>query len=215
MATNERIVAERSITEPRAHASIINVFIDEVMQESGLFFSQIDAVAVSKGPGSYTGLRIGVSTAKGICYAINKPLISIGSLHSYTAQFILSLSENENKHEDGLYVPMIDARRMEVYTAIFDGHLKQLLPVQAIVLEDNIFKKMGFANPMYLFGNGASKYLSFAANNPMIGVTADFVPNTLGMSMLAFEKFNNGQFEDLAYFEPLYLKEFVTQSAFR
>ena len=181
-----------------SHAEKLHVFIGEILAELGLDFSQLNAVAVSKGPGSYTGLRIGVSSAKGLCYALGIPLIAIDTLEVLARQVTV---------DSGLIIPMIDARRMEVYSAIFNNNFEKIREVQA-----EIITKESFANTsenIYFVGDCQEKcqtVLSAANFNFLPHIV---FPSANEMSALSFEKFAKQQFEDVAYFEPFYLKDFM------
>ncbi len=182
-----------------SHAERLHVYIDEVIQKAGLARTQIDAIAVSKGPGSYTGLRIGVSTAKGLCYALQKPLISISTLKSLACQI----------HEDeGLIVPMIDARRMEVYTAVFDAQYHTVEETQALILDQNAFEAYLNKGKVHFIGNGVAKAKTIIAHSNAIFVD-DKLPSANEMALLAYDKFKKNDIEDVAYFEPYYLKDFI------
>ncbi|OWK70801.1 tRNA (adenosine(37)-N6)-threonylcarbamoyltransferase complex dimerization subunit type 1 TsaB [Pedobacter sp. AJM] len=185
------------------HAANLTLFIEEVIRKAGLTYQDVDAVAVSKGPGSYTGLRIGVSTAKGLCYALEKPLIAIETLEMMAAGFMM-----ENPAYEALICPMIDARRMEVYAATFDASLKLLEPTSAKIIDETSFADLLAQHQVSFLGDGAAKCAE-ALNHP----NAVFHPSNFNsaqyMSALAFNAFNQSCFEDVAYFEPFYLKDFV------
>ncbi len=204
---NGEVVAIRESVDGQNHAEKITIFIDEVMKEARLTYSQLDAVAISKGPGSYTGLRIGVSTAKGLCYAAEKPLIAIDTLHAmaFGAAGIIGSEMKEN----GLYCPMIDARRMEVYTAFFDDKLNRMTDTEAVVLEEDSFAEMRKKHHLYLMGDGADKLGELFFNSNSISVIKDFRCSARHHAQLATMAFNNNDFVDVAYFEPYYLKNFV------
>lgn len=185
----------------KSHSSLLPGIGLEVCQEANVEFGDLDAVAVSSGPGSYTGLRIGVSTAKGICFTLNKKLISIPSLD------IISESQRDKFSGDYLLCPMMDARRMEVYTQIEDQSGKLIWDLQPKILDENTFNE--FEQPLYLFGDGMPKFKEIANQKNLIFIE-DVIPNAENMGRLALEKFKNEQFEDVAYFEPNYLKEWRT-----
>jgi len=185
------------------HAGSLTLFIDEVMTAAGISYANLDAVAVSKGPGSYTGLRIGVSTAKGICFAIDKPLIGIDTLKMMAAGF---LTANENYR--GLVCPMIDARRMEVFTALYDTSLNEVLPVTAKIIDDQSYQTELNSHHITFIGDGAMKCSEsiVSANAAFSGANFNSAAH---MSTLAAAAFDRQDFVDLAYFEPYYLKDFV------
>ncbi|MDR1130069.1 MAG: tRNA (adenosine(37)-N6)-threonylcarbamoyltransferase complex dimerization subunit type 1 TsaB [Prevotellaceae bacterium] len=188
----------------REHSKYLSVFIDDVVRDSGLSYSDIDAVAVGKGPGSYTGLRIGVGTAKGICYGVGKPLIAINSLLSLvsTCRNVLSPASSSL-----VYCPLIDARRLEVYTALFDMSLHQLSDTEAMIISENSFAEILSTQKVCFFGSGAKKCKEIIKSPNAI--FADIENSASGLVYPAVEAFNNSQFEDAAYFEPFYLKDFV------
>ncbi len=200
------IISEKYINQPKAHASVLAVYIDQILKENNLSIKDCAAVAVSKGPGSYTGLRVGVSCAKGLCYGANIPLISVCTLAT-----IAQLAIDNNKdmvNPPCTIVPMIDARRMEVYTANFSHNGKQLTEVSAKILDETSYNSELASGTVLFTGNGAQKYKPMVESNP----NALFAPSELhakGMRVVAAEKLAKGEFEDIAYFEPFYLKEFV------
>lgn len=185
------------------HAGSLTLFIDEVMSQSGLKYADLDAVAVSKGPGSYTGLRIGVSTAKGLCYALDKPLIAVDTLKMMAAGFLKAHPE----HND-LVCPMIDARRLEVYTALYSPLGDELDPVSARIIDENSYAAELRASKITFIGDGAAKCEPILANSNATFLADNF--NTASnMSDIAFQRFQANAFEDVAYFEPFYLKDFM------
>ncbi|MEO8150960.1 MAG: tRNA (adenosine(37)-N6)-threonylcarbamoyltransferase complex dimerization subunit type 1 TsaB [Bacteroidia bacterium] len=212
LAKDGKVLAYRESSEPKAHAAHLTLFIEEVIKNAGINYNDLDAIAVSKGPGSYTGLRIGVSTAKGLCFALDKPLLSVNTLQAFSDYFIsdyLNKSGNDI-HHDVLFCPMIDARRMEVYTAVFDEHLNFIEPTQAIILNEHSFNGLLQSNRMVFFGTGATKLQQIV----LTSINAVFVSgcenSAKGMVRWSEELYKSGDFEDLAYFEPFYLKDFIT-----
>lgn len=210
LAKNGNILFKKESTEGLNHSKILTVFIEDLIKENNLEIKSVNAVAVSKGPGSYTGLRIGVSVAKGLCYALDIPLISANSLEimgKYAAQNLNEFGfENENKPV--LFCPMIDARRMEVYTAIYNIKGEEIRPVSAEIINENFISSLLEENHILFFGNGAEKCKNIIKNKNAVfkgptTTSAEF------MQKLTEEKFNNKQFEDIAYFEPFYLKNFL------
>jgi tRNA threonylcarbamoyladenosine biosynthesis protein TsaB len=201
---NGELLAVREVDAGFTHAENITVFINEVCAEAHIKLRNIDACAVSRGPGSYTGLRIGASTAKGLCYALEKPLIAIDTLKILAASF---LKENQNRSAQTFFlIPMIDARRMEVYCSAYDNKLNQVSDAAAVVLNVDSFNELRERGKLILFGDGSSKCKSLFENNPEIEF-ADVRLSAAGMISLAEEKFGAQKFEDVSLFEPFYLKE--------
>ena len=193
-------------TEKNIHAAVITLFIEELLQKSNKKFSDLDAVAVSMGPGSYTGLRIGVSTAKGICFALDIPLIGVNTLEAMSSGFIDNcFSVNKN----AAFCPMIDARRMEVYCAVFDSENQVILPTEAKIIEDQAFADLFEERVIYFFGDGAAKCEDILSQNLNARVMDDFTNSASFLTKLALDKYLKNRFEDVAYFEPYYLKDFI------
>ena len=200
-----KVVCERISDEPRAHASKTALFVSEMLSEKGLKVSDCDAVAVSKGPGSYTGLRVGVSTAKGLCFGAGIPMISVGTLDTLVWQAL-----DGNMLPDGCryIIPMIDARRMEVYTGIFTPDGKQISPTVAQIIDADSFKDQLAEGPVLFIGDGADK-----CKDTLTSPNARFIqccPKAASMMHPAIDALEANRFEDVAYFEPFYLKEFIT-----
>jgi len=195
----ETLVLKEDNNNKYSHAERLHSYIDEVLIKSKIKFSDLDAIAVSKGPGSYTGLRIGVSAAKGLCFAIDKPLISVATLEALAHQI---------KIEEGVIVPMLDARRMEVYSAIFDLNYKQIRDTQAQILEEQSFKDYLEEGKVYFIGNGVEKTKTLISHPNAIFVD-NKLPSANEMSLLANNKYKKNDIEDVAYFEPYYLKDFI------
>ena len=206
LAKNSEIISEKFINEPKAHASVIGGYVTDILAENSIAMADCSAVAVSKGPGSYTGLRVGVSIAKGLCYGADKPLISVCTLATIAQ---MALDNNLYTGEgDFTIIPMIDARRMEVYTANFNSKGEQLTPVEAKILNENSYAAELAAGPVLFTGNGAEKFKELVGNNPN-AYFAPQAPHATGMRVIASAKLETGEFEDNAYFEPFYLKDFV------
>lgn len=206
------VISIKESHEKNSHAENITLFSEIVVKSAGLLFNDLDAVAVSKGPGSYTGLRIGVSTAKGFCFALDKPLISIGTLKAMAAGMIVqrtALRKNEKNPKDFLYCPMIDARRMEVYAAFFDTELNELRKTEAVIVDENSFGELLSENKIIFAGDGAPKCKEVLSHQQNAFFKNDFNPSAAFMAKLSEQKFNQQNFEDVAYFEPFYLKDFV------
>lgn len=200
-----KVVCERNSDEPRAHASKTALFVSEMLSEKGLKVSDCDAVAVSKGPGSYTGLRVGVSTAKGLCFGAGIPMISVGTLDTLVWQ---ALDGNMLPEGCRYIIPMIDARRMEVYTGIFTPDGKQVSPTVAQIIDADSFKDQLAEGPVLFIGDGADK-----CKGTLTGPNARFIqccPKAASMMHPVIDALEAKRFEDVAYFEPFYLKEFIT-----
>ena len=200
-------LALRETEGQNAHSEKITNFIREVMEVGRIDYKQLDAVAVSKGPGSYTGLRIGVSTAKGICYAADLPLMAIDTLEAMA--YGMKEKLGSQIAENDLLIPMIDARRMEVYAAIFDANLNKVEDTAALVIDENSFADLRKDHHLWLFGDGAPKLGKLFENQPDISVVEGFRPSAAYMRLLAERALLNKDFVDVAYFEPFYLKDFV------
>ncbi|MBP6532580.1 MAG: tRNA (adenosine(37)-N6)-threonylcarbamoyltransferase complex dimerization subunit type 1 TsaB [Bacteroidia bacterium] len=201
LASDGKVVASRSINSGYSHSEKINVFIQEVIAQAGVTLKDLQAVAVSSGPGSYTGLRIGISTAKGLCYALDIPLIAVNTLDAMAQGF--------NAGKDELIVPMIDARRMEVYSAVYDSEKKRVSEIEAIVVDDQYYSNFRSEKKLVLAGDGADKCQALFQNESSIIIQTSFVPQAEFMAELAEQKFQNSDIENVALFEPFYLKEFV------
>jgi tRNA threonylcarbamoyladenosine biosynthesis protein TsaB len=199
------IVCQRASLEGPNHASLLGVYVEDMMTYAREHDLTVDAVAVSSGPGSYTGLRIGVSEAKGLCFGLGKPLIAVGTLQTMCCHVMFSDAEQP---DDALFCPMIDARRMEVYTALYDRSLREVSPIAPKVIDSESFRDVLDERPVLFFGDGAEKCAD-VIRHP----NARFIPGVrpLATDMLApaVKAFNEGRFEDVAYFVPFYLKEFV------
>jgi tRNA threonylcarbamoyladenosine biosynthesis protein TsaB len=199
LAKNGETVLCKEIAEQGySHAEKLHVFIEDILKETGISVQDLKAIAVSKGPGSYTGLRIGVSTAKGLCYALGIPLISVDTLQVLAKQVAV---------ENGLIVPMLDARRMEVYSAVFDANHAKIMEVQAEVLNENSYAEMTEA--VYFIGDCQEKCKTVLVKNNFNFLSEIVFPSANEMSSLSYEKFVKDEFEDVAYFEPFYLKDFL------
>ncbi|MBQ6083251.1 MAG: tRNA (adenosine(37)-N6)-threonylcarbamoyltransferase complex dimerization subunit type 1 TsaB [Bacteroidales bacterium] len=204
---NGEVLACEEDPKGQNHSEKITLFIDSVMKKANISYNDLDAVAVSMGPGSYTGLRIGVSTAKGICYAVSKPLIAVDTLHAMAYGMVETFQETF--HKTSLLIPMIDARRMEVYAAIFDENLNKIKDTEAVIVDENSFSDLKKDHQIYLFGDGADKFAELFEKDEKITVVKDFHCSAKYMNIIAQQKLNNKDFVDVAYFEPFYLKDFV------
>ena len=218
---NGEVLACEEDPKGQNHSEKITLFIDSVMKKASISYDQLDAVAVSMGPGSYTGLRIGVSTAKGICYAASKPLIAVETLHAMAfgglsvistdaVSSVISTERSERRNlQHTALIPMIDARRMEVYAAIFDENVNKIKDTEAVIIDENSFADLKKDHHLYLFGDGADKCAELFANDDKITVIKDFYCSAKYMNVIAQQKLDNKDFVDVAYFEPFYLKDFV------
>jgi tRNA threonylcarbamoyladenosine biosynthesis protein TsaB len=201
-----KVIAARQDNAGNSHANRLTVLIEELFNDSAVpvDLSDVDAVALSSGPGSYTGLRIGVSTAKGICFALDKPLIAIPSLAVLAWPVVKRYSEEG----ESWFCPMIDARRMEVYTAMYDRKMEQKRETSADIIDENSYRDILNVRRVFFFGNGAEKCRD-ALKHPHANFPADEGPLARNMAWLANDAWNNKRFEDVAYFEPFYLKDFI------
>ena len=206
LSENGKFIALRESKVANSHAEMLTLFMEEMMKEVGWAYKDVDAVAVSMGPGSYTGLRIGVSSAKGLCYSLEKPLISVSTLQAMANGMVKMIDKTEEKI---LFCPMIDARRMEVYSAIFDKENKEIRKIEAQIIDKNSFSEYLKDHIVYFAGDGAEKCKEFLANKPNARFLDDFQISTKYMIEIATPKYMQNQFEDVAYFEPYYLKDFV------
>ena len=202
-----KTLALRECKGQNAHSEKITIFIQQVLDEAGIGYDRLDAVAVSKGPGSYTGLRIGVSTAKGVCYAAGLPMMAVDTLQAMAYGMRERLGD-ELKPGD-LLVPMIDARRMEVYCSVFDTSLNSVKGTEALVVDEHSFDDMLDGHRLWLFGDGAPKLHGLFDLNDHIHIVDGFEPSAAYMATLSDQALKTNDFVDVAYFEPFYLKDFV------
>lgn len=192
------IICNQIAEEGYSHAERLHVFIEESIAAAGITFKELVAVAVSQGPGSYTGLRIGVSAAKGLCYALEIPLIAVDTLQALAAQATI---------ENGLIVPMLDARRMEVYSAIFSNNLEVKRAILAEVITEDSFQE--YDETLYFVGDCADKCKEVLTQSNFVFLEEIKYPSANEMSALSYAKFLKNDFADVAYFEPYYLKDFM------
>ncbi|MBY0244372.1 MAG: tRNA (adenosine(37)-N6)-threonylcarbamoyltransferase complex dimerization subunit type 1 TsaB [Sphingobacteriaceae bacterium] len=203
ISSNGKTIAIKEEDAKNIHASSLTLFIESLMKQVNLEFNQLSAIAISKGPGSYTGLRIGVSTAKGLSFALDKPLISVPTLQMMANGFLIS-----NPDYKGFVCPMIDARRMEVFTAVYDANLNEISATSAQIIDEQSFQTILSQSKVSFIGDGAMKCTSVLAHENSVFEADNF--NSAGfMSELAYQKYTAAEFEDVAYFEPFYLKDFV------
>jgi len=190
-----------------SHSAILTILIDNITKKAKIDLHEIDGVAVSSGPGSYTGLRIGVSTAKGICYALDKQLVAVSSLRVLTEQAIIMYKEIIEK-ENLLLCPMIDARRMEVYTTLFNQNSEQIDEIKALIITPDSFSTLLEKEKIAFFGNGAAKCKEIIKHKNAFFLD-EVEPLASAMVLPVNQLFNEKRFEDIAYFEPFYLKDFI------
>lgn len=208
LAKDDQIVREIHSNEPNAHSSKLSVFVRDIFIGTGLALKDLDAVCVASGPGSYTGLRIGVSSAKGLCYALNKPLLSVPTLMGMASGYYMQHSDF-----DGFVCPMIDARRMECYTAIYNKALETVKPVAADVIQAGCYDTWLNQKPIMFVGDGAEKTREVLAGCTNARYDKGYVISATGLLPLAIKKLAAGEIEDVAYFEPFYLKDFVAKKS--
>ncbi|ATP55449.1 tRNA (adenosine(37)-N6)-threonylcarbamoyltransferase complex dimerization subunit type 1 TsaB [Pedobacter ginsengisoli] len=203
IAHDGKTIALKEMMANNIHAGSLTLFIKEAMDSTGFQFEDLDAIAVSMGPGSYTGLRIGVSTAKGLCYALDKPLIAVPTLQMMAEGFM-----RQNPEYADSICSMIDARRMEVFTSLYDSDLKMLSPVSAKIISEYSFSKELDNGIVTFIGNGAAKCAPVLQHENARFSELNFNSASY-MSKLAHTAYSSSRFEDVAYFEPFYLKDFV------
>lgn len=204
VAKEGQLLGLKEINGDYTHAENLTRFIETALEEAGYSLKQLDAVAVSKGPGSYTGLRIGVSTAKGLCYSLDKPLIAINTLQHSAAACALQHGEG-----DDLFCPMIDARRMEVYCAVYDKHNRCIRSTAAEIIDESAFSDLLEKQTVYFFGDGAEKCKTLLSKNKNAVFIDHLYPSAAHMTGLSEQAYTQQQFEDVAYFQPFYLKDFI------
>lgn len=203
---NGKTIAKVEADVPNLHASHLTVFIEQTLKSASITMADLHAVAISMGPGSYTGLRIGVSTAKGLCYALDIPLIAVNTLEAMVHGFA---AQTDKEQESYLWVPMIDARRMEVYMATYNTQLQCVAETAARVIDENSFKTVSGSQGYILFGSGADKFEMLFEGDDRVRVETGFRNKASFFDELAFRKFMQRAFEDVVYFEPYYLKDFI------
>ncbi|HVZ95660.1 MAG TPA: tRNA (adenosine(37)-N6)-threonylcarbamoyltransferase complex dimerization subunit type 1 TsaB [Chitinophagaceae bacterium] len=201
IAEDDRILKAFTNTDSGQHAAFLHVAIKDLLNELHFDITQLQAVGVSCGPGSYTGIRVGMATAKGLCYALNIPLVFFNSLE------LMALSAIKNIPDTGArYCPMIDARRMEVFAALYNYNGEELMPPVAMILDENSYREMLSVNKIYFFGSGSKKFEKIIANKNAAFVEEDIAADC--MSAISFKRYTNNQFENIGYAQPLYVKEF-------
>jgi tRNA threonylcarbamoyladenosine biosynthesis protein TsaB len=202
ISKDDELIAIKEVNNGYSHAENLHVFIEQLLKESSLQAKDLNAISVSSGPGSYTGLRIGFSTAKGLAYALQIPLITIDTLKA------LSVLAIQKTNKDAIYCPLLDARRMEVYCAAYNQQLNETLSVRALVLNEESISVFNNAKNIYFFGDGMSKAKELLQTLPNVNFIEDITASASAMVSLAFKKYSTQDFADIAYVEPNYLKEF-------
>jgi tRNA threonylcarbamoyladenosine biosynthesis protein TsaB len=201
----------RESTDSKSHAALLTLFIEDILKEANIQIKNLDAIAVSKGPGSYTGLRIGVSVAKGIAYAASLPLIAVDTTLSMFWGIAKTRQEDPLFDDNAWYCPMIDARRLEVYYAIYDSNGNNIKPVSAEIINEGSFSKIPESQKIILFGDGAAKCKPLIKREN-VHYYDDFRASATHMYIPVLQALNDKRFEDVAYFEPFYLKDFITST---
>jgi tRNA threonylcarbamoyladenosine biosynthesis protein TsaB len=204
---NGILISSQLIDTPRSAASQLAVVVEQLIKDAGISMKDLSGIVVASGPGSYTGLRIGVATAKGLAYALNIPLFSVNTLELMAYQFMHTVFER-NQDDDFLMCPMLDARRMEVYSAVFDQHLNYTQTVQAKIIDPFSFIELLNLKPVFFFGDGADKCRSLITHQNA-KFYSDVVPQASFLGEMGYRKFQQGLREDLVLFEPFYLKDFL------
>ncbi|NCO55454.1 MAG: tRNA (adenosine(37)-N6)-threonylcarbamoyltransferase complex dimerization subunit type 1 TsaB [Bacteroidetes bacterium CG02_land_8_20_14_3_00_31_25] len=206
LLSNNKIIAYKENSEHNSHSQSLTVLIKKLLEESDFNINKIDAFAVSIGPGSYTGLRIGVSVTKGLCFGLSKPVIAVSTLKALAKQF---LNKNSKKNNSNLLLcPMLDARRLEVYTALYKHDLTEIIQPQPLLIDETSFKKQLLKNKICFFGDGSEKCKNIInSENAIFDCSINI--SAIAVAQIAQIMFDGKQFADVAYFEPLYLKEFI------
>lgn len=203
---NGQLVAFKESFVPNSHSELINIFINDVLNEPKLDKKELSAICISSGPGSYTGLRIGLSTAKGLCYALDIPLLAIDTLKGLSQRVV---EGDFNLDDNAIICPMLDARRMEVYCSTYSINGETLSEPEAKILDENSFNETLSKQKMFFLGDGSVKVKGIIKHQNA-NFKDDVLPSAVSFGNLAYAKFQKSEFEDLAYFEPFYLKEFHT-----
>jgi tRNA threonylcarbamoyladenosine biosynthesis protein TsaB len=205
LAIDGKIAAIRESSEKNIHASRTTIFIGDVLKEAGIAYRDLSAVAVSEGPGSYTGLRIGTSVAKGLCYSLDIPLIAVSTLEAMA----LGAAEQMTGGGDDLFCPMIDARRMEVYCALYKKDNEKVREVSAEIVDENFLSDISAGRKVWFFGDGAQKCREVLAGRTELQFLDSVKPSAHYMAPISHRAYLENEFADTAYFEPFYLKEFI------
>lgn len=205
--SDNKVICSKENSEQSAHSRLLTVMINDLLAENNFEIKSLNAIAVSIGPGSYTGLRIGVSVVKGLCYGLNLPTITVDTLKALTQQYLLLYPETK-KFSKTLLCPLLDAKRMEVYTALYTTTLEEIKPVSAMIIDEYSFQDELKEKNIIFFGSGVEKCKNIISS-PNANFTGNLEPSAQAVALLANEHYNNNQFADTAYFEPFYLKDFV------
>lgn len=206
---DQQLLGASELQIEKSHSSHITVMVAQLLENCGTTLQELSAVAVSGGPGSYTGLRIGTSTAKGLCYSLDIPLLEVSTLYGLAAQ-VIAATPNPERY---LFCPMLDARRLEVYTCLLTHELKEVEPIAPVVLDKHTFKEKLETQPIIFFGSGAAKYKEMVNTEANVLFVDGVLPNAKTIGALAMPKYEQKQFEDVAYYEPFYLKDVYITSA--
>lgn len=200
------LIGQTELRLEKSHSSHLSLLISQLLANTGHTLQDLDAVAISDGPGSYTGLRIGAAAAKGLCFALDIPLVAVSTLQALAHQ----VAAGTASPEDFLYCPMLDARRMEVYTALYTHTGAEVLAPTPLVLDETSLAEQLAHHRLLCFGNGAAKFQPLVANKPLVGFLPGIVPSAVAVGVLAQVAYEQQQFRDVAYYEPFYLKEVYT-----
>ncbi len=199
----QQLLGASELQIEKSHSSHITVMVSQLVENCGATLQDLSAVAVSGGPGSYTGLRIGTSTAKGLCFSLDIPLMEVSTLYGMALQ-VIATTPNPERY---LFCPMLDARRMEVYTCLLNSELHEVSPIEPVVLDAQTFENKLATQPVIFLGTGAQKFRELVGDNPNALFVDNILPSAKTIGMLAFDKYAQKAFEDVAYYEPFYLKD--------
>jgi tRNA threonylcarbamoyladenosine biosynthesis protein TsaB len=205
ICNGQKVIGSLLNADAKKHASFLHSSIHQLLKENNIQASELKAVGVTGGPGSYTGIRIGLATAKGLCFALNIPLMMFNTLEVLVFSAIEKIGKS-----DVLYCPMIDARRMEVFTAIYDAQLFQIMEPSAMILTENSFKEIAEKQPIYFLGSGTEKFKNVANNSSKNNHFSDENISSESLAKFSWKKYEKNDFENLAYSKPLYIKEFFS-----